>query len=78
MATKDKPNDTDKLKDKRTDKERATDEQLRNYGFGQNARLDTAREVTEEQEYAADGLPRTQKYSVDKVGRNHDELDAQR
>lgn len=36
-----------------------------NYGFGQDAELNTEGEQTEAQEYQADGLPRTNKYSVD-------------
>ncbi len=43
-----------------------------NYGFGRNAELNTAREETEKQEYMAGGLPRTQQYSFDKVGRAHE------
>ena len=37
-----------------------------NYGFSQGAELHTRGDETSEQEYAADGLPRTTKYSVDK------------
>lgn len=37
-----------------------------NYGFSQGAELHTNGDETSEQEYAADGLPRTAKYSVDK------------
>ncbi len=44
-----------------------------NYGFSNRANIDTAGEETEEQEYAANGLPAAHKYSVDKVGRSHDE-----
>ncbi len=36
-----------------------------NYGFGQNAELNSEAERTEPQEYQADGLPLTNKYSVD-------------
>lgn len=36
-----------------------------NYGFGHDAELNTEAEETEDQEYLADGLPRTNKYSVD-------------
>lgn len=72
MPNKNQPNNTDKADRKQADKERAVEEQLRNYGFGGRAELDTKREETEEQEYAANGLPRMDKYSVDKVGRRHD------
>lgn len=37
------------------------------YGSARDAELNTAGEVTEEQEYAADGLPRTTKYSADRT-----------
>lgn len=49
-----------------------TDDVNTNYGFSNGAELDTGAEETEDQEYMADGLPRTQKYSIDKVGRSHD------
>jgi hypothetical protein len=74
-----KPQDTDKLKTppadtfgkkrnkgKNTDRETAAKDVQVNYGFARNAELNTAAEETEEQEYAANGLPRTTKYSVDK------------
>lgn len=72
-----KPQDTDKLnpspadvpgksgKKKDQGKETARDIRV-GYGSARDAELNTAGEVTEEQEYAADGLPRTTKYSVDK------------
>ncbi len=41
-----------------------------NYGFGQDAELNTESERTEAQEYQADGLPRTNKYSVDNTARD--------
>ncbi len=44
-----------------------------NYGFARDAELNTEAEETEDQEYKANGLPRTMKYSVDKVGRSHDD-----
>ena len=72
-----KPQDTDKLKTppadvfggqrkKKQEQETARDIRV-GYGAARDAELNTAAEVTEEQEYAADGLPRTQKYSVDKA-----------
>ena len=42
-----------------------------NYGFGHKADVDTHGEVTQRQEYTADGLPKMDKYTVDKVGRRH-------
>lgn len=67
----DKTKTPEKVKERPWD-ERAEDSQ-KNYGFGQRAELDTDAEETEEQEYVAGGLQGTQKYSVDKVGRSHDE-----
>ncbi len=74
-----KPQDTDKMKtppadtfgqkkreSKNTDRETPARDIQTNYGFARDAELNTAGEVTEDQEYAADGLPRTTKYSVDK------------
>jgi len=72
-----KQQDTDKLKSKPADtfgkggKKKSDDDQPARdikvgYGAARDAELNTAGEVTEEQEYAADGLPRTTKYSVDK------------
>lgn len=40
------------------------------YGMGHDAQLNPRGEETEEQEYAADGLPKTTKYSVDKGAEN--------
>lgn len=37
------------------------------YGMGQDAELDTEAEETEDQEYSSDGLPQTEKYTVDKT-----------
>ncbi len=39
------------------------------YGMGQDAQLKPGREETEDQEYSADGLPRTDKYSFDNTAR---------
>ena len=74
-------NNTDKTKEKPADvagriKEKPayerTDEDVQtNYGFDQKADMDAAGEVTQRQEYTADGLPKMDKYSVDKVGRRH-------
>lgn len=75
-----KPQDTDKLnttpadtfgkKDKGAklpaDRDAPAKDINTNYGFSQGAELHTRGDVTDEQEYAADGLPRTTKYSVDK------------
>ena len=75
-----KPQDTDKLnttpadtfdkkkddKSKNTDRDVPAKDVQTNYGFGNNAELNTASEETEKQEYDANGLPRTAKYSVDK------------
>ena len=72
-----KQQDTDKMKSppadvfgkpgkkESRDKQPARDVKV-GYGAARDAELNTAGEVTEEQEYAADGLPRTTKYSVDK------------
>ena len=38
-----------------------------NYGFARDAELNTAAEETERQEYMANGLPRTQQYTIDKA-----------
>ena len=85
MPTQSTENTSDKIKNKPADtgekanavKERPwdgrADDTQRNYGFSQGAELNTAGEETETQEYTADGLPRTQAYSVDKVGRAHDD-----
>lgn len=85
MSAQPTENTSDKLKNKPSDnagkskdvKERPWDQRAddtqRNYGFSQGAELNTAGEETERQEYTADGLPRTQTYSVDKVGRAHDD-----
>ncbi|PZQ44938.1 MAG: hypothetical protein DI551_09020 [Micavibrio aeruginosavorus] len=54
-------------------KKKAKDNQA-NYGFSNQARLDTRKERTEEQEYAANGLAKTQRYSYDRVGQSHDDL----
>ena len=72
----DKSKTPDHVKDRPWD-ERAQDSQ-KNYGFGGGAELDTAAEETEHQEYAAGGLPRTQNYTVDKVGRSHDDAHNER
>lgn len=72
-----KQQDTDKMKSKPADifgkpgKKKPQDEKpardiRAGYGTARDAGLNTAGEVTEEEEYAADGLPRTTKYSVDK------------
>ena len=45
-----------------------------NYGFARDAELDTHAEETKDREYLVNGLPRTARYTVDKVGRSHDEL----
>lgn len=74
-----KPQDTDKLKSAPADifgngsRKKSEDEpparDIRvGYGKARDAELNTAAEETERQEYAADGLPRTTKYSVDKQG----------
>ena len=52
-AQKKKPQDVETFRDVRV-----------GYGAARDAELNTAGEVTEEQEYAADGLPRTTKYSA--------------
>ena len=72
MPNKKNNNMLDKADSKQSDKERAVEEQLRNYGFGQRAELNTDNEETERQEYDAHCLPKTQKYSVDKVGSRHE------
>lgn len=51
--------------------ERAEEDQQTNYGFDQKADMDSGGEVTQHQEYNAEGLPKMDKYSVDKVGRRH-------
>jgi hypothetical protein len=71
-----KPQDTDKLNTKpadvpgKTDKKKQGEETSREirvgYGSARDAELNTAAEETQRAEYAADGLPRTTKYSVDK------------
>lgn len=76
-----KPNTTDKTKEKPADiagrikekpsYERTEEDVQTNYGFDQKADMDTEGEVTQRQEFAADGLPKTQQYSVDKGGRRH-------
>lgn len=84
-------NNTDKVKKKPADiagrikdkpaYERTEEDVNQNYGFEQGADVDTHAEVTQRQEYAADGLPRTDRYSVDKVGRKNtysDDPDADR
>ncbi len=59
-------NDKDGKKKKPADRDLPARDTQTNYGFSQGAELDTRGDETEEQEYAADGLPRTTKYSVDK------------
>ena len=72
-----KPQDTDKLNtpsadvpgkaDRKKQQGEQTARDIRvGYGSARDAELNTAAEETERPEYAADGLPRTTKYSVDK------------
>ena len=71
-----KTQDTDKLKTTpadtfgkkgKQDKDKSVARDVKvGYGMARDAELNTAAEETEEQEYAADGLSRTTKYSVDK------------
>lgn len=76
-------NDTDKMKKRPVDiagktvreNEDQKEPNQANYGFSHGAELDTEREETEKQEYTSDGLPRTQQYSFDKVGRSHERND---
>lgn len=73
-----KPQDTDKLNTAPADvpgksgKKKQDDETAREvrvgYGSARDAELNTAAEETQRAEYAADGLQRTTKYSVDKSG----------
>ena len=56
----------DKGTKKPTDRDLPAKDVQTNYGFSQGAEFSTRGDETAEQEYAADGLPRTAKYSVDK------------
>ena len=70
--TKKQPADiAGKIKEKPSYERTEEDAQM-NYGFDQKADMDAEGEVTQRQEYAKGGLPKTQQYSVDKVGRSHD------
>ena len=51
--------------------ERTEEDVQTNYGFDHKADMDSEGEITQRQEYTADGLPKMDKYSVDKVGRRH-------
>lgn len=67
-------NNTDKMKRKPSDaparikpaQEDGKEDPQANYGFGQRATVDPDGQVTERQEYSEDGLPRTERYGVDK------------
>jgi hypothetical protein len=73
-----KPQDTDKLnpipadRPGKTDRKKQDEEKVRDikvgYGSARDAELNTAADTTNRQEYDANGLPRTTKYSVDKDG----------
>lgn len=70
-----KPNNTDKLKNKPAEEKTSplqppADVEREggdvNYGSGQNLDFSPDREVTQDEEYRANGLPRTSRYSVHK------------
>ncbi len=53
-----------------SDKIRESQKIQTRYGIAQGAKVDSDAEVTERQEYDANGLPQTEKYAVDKDGKN--------
>ncbi len=69
-----KPNNTDKVKKSQQDEKHPSehpgdverDHGVTRYGAGQGADFNPDGDVTEPQEYKSGGLPRTDKYSVDK------------
>lgn len=75
---KDKDKNTDLVPGEDVDANIAGEPNQTNYGFGQRANFNSRGEETEQQEYLADGLSRTNKYSVDDAGMKTKEQEGHR